>query len=60
MPVFSARIRILVHDEAHLEPACQKLVEGIDSEQRRCHEFHSLRIMELPQHGDHRQVPKVS
>ncbi len=38
---------LLVHDEAHLEPAFQKLLIGIELEQQRCNEFRSFRVMEL-------------
>lgn len=38
---------LLVHDEAHLEPAFQKLLIEIQSEQSRSREFRSLRVMEL-------------
>lgn len=38
---------LLVHDEAHLEPAFQKLIESIRQEQDRCNEFAKFRVMEL-------------
>ncbi len=38
---------LLVHDEAHLEPAFQRLIERIRDEQVRCKEFGSFRVMEL-------------
>lgn len=38
---------LLVHDEAHLEPAFQKLVEAIQHEQERCNEFANFQVMEL-------------
>jgi CRISPR-associated endonuclease/helicase Cas3 len=38
---------LLVHDEAHLEPAFQKLLVDIESEQKRCNEFAKFRVMEL-------------
>lgn len=38
---------LLVHDEAHLEPAFQKLIATIEQEQTRCRDFRPLRIMEL-------------
>jgi CRISPR-associated endonuclease/helicase Cas3 len=38
---------LLVHDEAHLEPAFQGLLTAIGTEQRRCREFRPLRVMEL-------------
>ncbi len=36
-----------VHDEAHLEPAFQKLVDAIVSEQHRCGDFGKLQAMAL-------------
>lgn len=44
---FLGQDALLVHDEAHLEPAFQKLLEAIVGEQQRCHEFRGLHIMEL-------------
>lgn len=38
---------LLVHDEAHLEPAFQELLKTIANEQERRKEFRSFRIMEL-------------
>lgn len=38
---------LIVHDEAHLEPAFQNLLERIKDEQKRCKEFAGLKIMEL-------------
>ena len=38
---------LLVHDEAHLEPAFQDLVKAIEKEQERCKEFRTFRVMEL-------------
>ena len=38
---------LLVHDEAHLEPAFQKLLNDIVAEQRRCKDVHPLRVLEL-------------
>ena len=38
---------LLVHDEAHLEPAFQKLLIGIEEEQKRSNEFGKFRVMEL-------------
>jgi CRISPR-associated endonuclease/helicase Cas3 len=38
---------LLVHDEAHLEPAFQTLIEAIEREQERCGEFGRLRVMAL-------------
>ena len=38
---------LLVHDEAHLEPAFQKLLDSIVAEQKRCGESRPLRVMKL-------------
>jgi CRISPR-associated endonuclease/helicase Cas3 len=38
---------LLVHDEAHLEPAFQQLIVEIQKEQKRCHEFGKFHVMEL-------------
>ncbi len=38
---------LLVHDEAHLEPAFQELLERIASEQEHCRDFRPLRLMAL-------------
>ena len=38
---------LLVHDEAHLEPAFQKLLIGIEEEQKRSNEFEMFKVMEL-------------
>ncbi len=38
---------LLVHDEAHLEPAFQKLLADIVAEQSRCKEARPLRVLEL-------------
>lgn len=38
---------LLVHDEAHLEPAFQDLLVAIQLEQGRCKEFRSFHVMEL-------------
>ncbi len=38
---------LLIHDEAHLEPAFQELLVAIEAEQKRCSEFSKLRVMEL-------------
>jgi len=38
---------LLVHDEAHLEPAFQRLVLEIEKEQERCRELFRFRVMEL-------------
>ena len=44
---FLGQDALLVHDEAHLEPAFQTLVESIQTEQARCKEFETFRVMEL-------------
>src|SRR6185437_12222158 len=38
---------LLVHDEAHLEPAFQTLLVEIEKEQKRCDEFRKFHVMEL-------------
>ncbi len=38
---------LLVHDEAHLEPAFQTLLESIATEQRRCNEARALHVLQL-------------
>ncbi|MBA4192324.1 MAG: type I-U CRISPR-associated helicase/endonuclease Cas3 [Planctomycetaceae bacterium] len=38
---------LLIHDEAHLEPAFQKLIEAIEHEQKRCKDIGTFRVMEL-------------
>lgn len=38
---------LLVHDEAHLEPAFQTLIESIADEQSRCRDFARFRVMAL-------------
>src|SRR5260370_26979607 len=37
---------LLVHDEAHLEPAFQTLLTAIQQEQARCREFRTFHVME--------------
>lgn len=44
---FLGQDALLVHDEAHLEPAFQKLLEAIRDEQQRCKDLRPLRLMEL-------------
>lgn len=44
---FLGQDTLLVHDEAHLEPAFQALIETIRDEQKRCDDFRPLRVMEL-------------
>ena len=38
---------LLVHDEAHLEPAFQELISEIAAEQKRCNEYQKIRVMQL-------------
>lgn len=42
---------LLVHDEAHLEPAFQSLVTAIAGEQRRCNEPRPLKVLALSATG---------
>jgi len=44
---FLGQDALLVHDEAHLEPAFQKLLVAIESEQQRCRDFCRFRVMAL-------------
>lgn len=44
---FLAQDSLLVHDEAHLEPAFQKLLESIVTEQNSSNDPRKLRVMEL-------------
>lgn len=44
---FLGQDSILVHDEAHLEPAFQELLTTIESEQRRSRDFGRFRVMAL-------------
>lgn len=44
---FLGQDALLVHDEAHLEPAFQDLVAAIESEQELCNEFRKLRVIAL-------------
>jgi CRISPR-associated endonuclease/helicase Cas3 len=44
---FLGQDTLLVHDEAHLEPAFQELITAIESEQQRCGEFRRFRVMAL-------------
>ena len=38
---------LVIHDEAHLEPAFQTLLTSIEKEQERCKEFRKFRVMQL-------------
>jgi len=44
---FLGQDTLLVHDEAHLEPAFQELIAAIESEQRRQNDFRRFRVMAL-------------
>lgn len=44
---FLGQDALLVHDEAHLEPAFQQLIVEIEKEQKRCNEFGQFHVMEL-------------
>lgn len=44
---FLGQDALLVHDEAHLEPAFQCLLLKIKKEQARCNEYQKLHVMEL-------------
>jgi CRISPR-associated endonuclease/helicase Cas3 len=44
---FLGQDALVVHDEAHLEPAFQALLLSVQDEQRRCGDYRSLRAMEL-------------
>ena len=44
---FLGQDTLVVHDEAHLEPAFQKLLTEIEEEQKRCGDARRLRVMEL-------------
>jgi CRISPR-associated endonuclease/helicase Cas3 len=44
---FLGQNALIVHDEAHLEPAFQKLLESIVEEQTRCKDFAKFRVMKL-------------
>lgn len=44
---FLGQDTLVVHDEAHLEPAFQQLITKIEEEQMRCGDLVKLRVMEL-------------
>lgn len=44
---FIGQDALLIHDEAHLEPAFQELIVAIESEQQRCRDLRRLRVMAL-------------
>jgi len=44
---FLGQDTLLVHDEAHLEPAFQELIEAVEAEQLKCRDIRPLRIVAL-------------
>jgi CRISPR-associated endonuclease/helicase Cas3 len=48
---FLGQDTLLVHDEAHLEPAFQALLEAIADEQRRCNEPRPVKVLALSATG---------
>lgn len=44
---FLGQDALLVHDEAHIEPAFQELVDSVQLEQHRCHDFRPFRVIAL-------------
>ncbi|HEX8295304.1 MAG TPA: type I-U CRISPR-associated helicase/endonuclease Cas3, partial [Chthoniobacteraceae bacterium] len=44
---FLGQDTLIVHDEAHLEPAFQELLTALESEQQRCGDARKVRVMEL-------------
>jgi CRISPR-associated endonuclease/helicase Cas3 len=44
---FVGQDALIVHDEAHLEPAFQRLIEAVMIEQGRCQEFRPFHVMAL-------------
>lgn len=44
---FLGQDALIVHDEAHLEPAFQRLIEAIQEEQGRCGDLRRLKVVEL-------------
>ncbi len=54
---FLGQDALLVHDEAHLEPAFQKLLVAIKDEQSRCGEFRQFRVMALTATSRGREEP---
>ncbi|MDE3098327.1 MAG: type I-U CRISPR-associated helicase/endonuclease Cas3 [Verrucomicrobiota bacterium] len=48
---------LLVHDEAHLEPAFQRLLIAIKNEQERCNEFREFHVMALSATSRQEQNP---
>lgn len=56
---FLAQDALLVHDEAHLEPAFQSLLTAIAEEQQRCHEPRPLRVLALSAAATGRAEPEL-
>jgi CRISPR-associated endonuclease/helicase Cas3 len=48
---FLGQDTLLIHDEAHLEPAFQRLITSIEAEQQRCRDFGRIRVMALTATG---------
>lgn len=44
---FLGQDTLLIHDEAHLEPAFQELIDAVKDEQDRCGDFHHFHVMPL-------------
>ncbi len=44
---FLGQDSLIVHDEAHLEPAFQRLLKEVVDEQKRSNDFHPIKVMEL-------------
>ncbi len=44
---FLGQDTLLIHDEAHLEPAFQTLIDAVKDEQDRCGDFHHFHVMPL-------------
>ena len=44
---FIGQDALLIHDEAHLEPAFQHLIEAVEAEQEQCREFRQFRVVAL-------------
>ncbi len=60
---FLGQDTLLVHDEAHLEPAFQRLLDAIELEQQRCRDFGHFRVMALtatPRSGKSDEAPIFS
>jgi len=60
---FLGQDSILIHDEAHLEPAFQELLTTIECEQQRCGDFLPVRVMALtatPRTGGNSESPVLT